>query len=759
MIGNMIYLLVKMEARKYKNDSIITRVRPIKKLCIIEKTDFSRFIEIINIYSKELCGILNLILINDASLFSSNTVEFIKSHDPDIIINYSLCDNEKLMKEFKILVLKGGSEDFRLEDISFPIDSLSNELDPYRALRKKIDKIFANLDESPTIEKIFLYLNFGLINEELARRLENTIFKGAEIIPADSMDISSEQILNHESNFLYQTLNLYWPDTYTSIFEIDHNPNRYFDVELPTLILGGSTNIDAMVYFWNERASYPYCKIAWLPLELLDDCRDMINDFKNYCLFSDERQFDISARVYEANPLIKEINCSKYYFSSRSNEWRLLEHLENITIIDNKFRIRHPIEKMFSKEGLNGDLVMEVSGLEELFLPKSLALGELFRETSNRHNIYNFSRINRQRLVYTFDSFEPYANLPYVDEIKIPDSRTIFRTIFKEDKLDLVETKNASLANQVVNLIGGPHHLNIFSEEDIYEFLTKLAPKRIKRIIDEIARKLGAEIPEDKIEKILKETIGSIQTIDSITLVEAKDFSGILGRPIRDKGAYHSKIQKLYEENLLLRGKKFTCKHCMSTLWFPLDSLENEVKCYCCGNTIAIPIFSGKDILNDSFKLNELLSNAIDQGVLPLMLTANFIFNQKILGIRFIFDSEILSNGTNIAEIDIIFTLAHKIGLAEVKTNSGFPRDQIDRYVKASQLVNADLLLFSTLKDKNSQEISDLIDYLKSLDLEIPAFILTREVLFRKEIPDISPYFHRDSSNEGFRKGPILIDG
>jgi hypothetical protein len=78
-----------MESGKYRNESIKTRVRPIKKLCIIENNDFPRLIEIIRIYSKEICGILNLILINDATLFSSNILEFIKSHDP-VVKNYTV---------------------------------------------------------------------------------------------------------------------------------------------------------------------------------------------------------------------------------------------------------------------------------------------------------------------------------------------------------------------------------------------------------------------------------------------------------------------------------------------------------------------------------------------------------------------------------------------------------------------------------------------------------------------------------------------
>jgi hypothetical protein len=478
-----------MESGKYRNESIKTRVRPIKKLCIIENNDFPRLIEIIRIYSKEICGILNLILINDATLFSSNILEFIKSHDPDIIINYSSCVNEKLMEKFDIKVLNGNSKDFSLEYLSYSISHLSNELDPYAPLRKgNANLIFTNIDENPNIEKMFFYLNFGMIDQNLADGLKDTIFKDIRIISIDSLDTPFMQILNHENNLLHQTIFLYWPNTYQSIFEIDYNPNKYFDVNFPTAILSGSTDINAMIYFWNERASYPYCKLAWIPLESLDDYSTVIKEFKYYCLFSDNGQSDVHARIYKENPSIKEINNSKYYFNSRSDEWRLLEHLENVTIIDNRFRIRHPSEKMFSKEGLNGPLVMEVSGLEELVLPKSLALGELFRKTSNKHEQHNFSRVSRERLVYTFQSFELYKNLPYIDEIKIPDSRTIFRTTFKENKLDLAETKNTSLANQVVNLVGGPHYLNLFSDEDIYDFLTTLAPKRIKRIIEEITR-------------------------------------------------------------------------------------------------------------------------------------------------------------------------------------------------------------------------------------------------------------------------------
>jgi len=93
-------------------ETIVSKVRPIKKLSIIED-DISIFLKIIQDYSKEIGGFYNLVLLNDECLFSQNTIDFVNNHDPDLIINYSNCENEKLVKNFKTKVLDGKSKNFR----------------------------------------------------------------------------------------------------------------------------------------------------------------------------------------------------------------------------------------------------------------------------------------------------------------------------------------------------------------------------------------------------------------------------------------------------------------------------------------------------------------------------------------------------------------------------------------------------------------------------------------------------------------------
>ncbi len=74
----------------YINKTITTKARPIKKVCIINKDDLENLLNVIKIFSSEVGGFLNLILINDEELFSSNSIEFISFEYP---VAWRLSDN------------------------------------------------------------------------------------------------------------------------------------------------------------------------------------------------------------------------------------------------------------------------------------------------------------------------------------------------------------------------------------------------------------------------------------------------------------------------------------------------------------------------------------------------------------------------------------------------------------------------------------------------------------------------------------------
>jgi len=171
----------------YRTETIKTKIRPLKKLCVIEDNDIDRLIQIIRAYSVEIGSILNIILINNDKLFLSNTIDFVNHHDPDIIINFSDCDDNKLRISFKTLVLNGKQEGFDLNQLATPIEILSNMPDFVKMMYERdeegesIKSIYTNFDASFSRDRLIHSLNFGLMGhdqwEERGTLFEGTIFE------------------------------------------------------------------------------------------------------------------------------------------------------------------------------------------------------------------------------------------------------------------------------------------------------------------------------------------------------------------------------------------------------------------------------------------------------------------------------------------------------------------------------------------------------------------------------------------------------
>ncbi len=348
---------------------------------------------------------------------------------------------------------------------------------------------------------------------------------------------------------------------------------------------------------------------------------------------------------------------------------------------------------------------------------------------------------------------------PLIYDVSLPNDKLVLKTLFEEHKLRLIETNGSQIVEQIINLINGSENLKILNEERIFRLLVDLAPKRIRRIVRDILKKIGKAIPEGHLESLISENISPITTINSNVYISTKDLLARFPENYREK--YGHLLQELYKNRILLRGKSFKCPHCNSTLWYSLSALNDDLKCYCCGNNIILPFLIGSTALEDSFKLNELVCNAVDQGILPVLLTANYLFRQKFCGKRFLFNYKIFDENMEgqLSEVDIIFTIGKLIGIAEVKADRGFDDyNQIDRLLDISARIDANFVLFSTLKSKNSDEVQDLLNYLKNKEIDTSVFILTKEVLFEKELVDLGDYTNNILSSDELHKKIVIID-
>lgn len=737
--------------------TIRTRVRPVKKLFIVEKDDLKRLIEIIKIVSKEVAGLSNLIMTNDQLLFSENTIKFVNRHDPDIIINYSSCNDDRLSACFRLKTLSGKRRDTAIKHLSTPISIIDNV--PYvlgLMLKERIRKYYSCFEEKTDPFSLAVLVNYGIIEKDYKGLFRGTVFERVKVFPITSLEkffIKTEDI---QDNFLNSSLDLANITDCSSIWHRDYNPNGYFKKN-PTLIFGYKDDVRSIAYFWNMRATYPYNDSVWFPVELIQEAKQYFSHFTHYCNFTDS---EIRKHLTEIGHLT-EINGSQYYFNECLQEWDTFENFQNISIVDNRIRITHPFEKLFSRMGYNVNLMLDVDGLGELHLPKSCMIGDLFIDLpENKSFDYYFARTHKTSLSVYAESFEPFRNDPIIKEIKLPETIEIFQTFFNERKLEIKESSTTAIANQAVDLLGGYSGLTLLSNKFVFDLLVKIAPKRTDNLVRALLKKLDVtEDNKDEVADIIRRKISSMKTFNSYIVVDLDTIWSLMGLNKEQRKEQLSVIEELYRRKILLRGKGFSCPYCNSRLWYPLELIREENKCYGCNQQISIPIFEGDDELGDYFRLNELIATAVDQGILALLLTMNFLFRQRFYMKRFINNYEVYrSDGSEkLAEIDLIFTLGSKIGLCEVKADRGFQQKQMDRMLSIAGYIDADLLLFSTLKDRNSTEVRELFSYLSKQGLKVPAFILARDTLFNNALIDIGSYFEVQRSDNEFRHGPIIV--
>lgn len=751
-----------------------TVVRPIRKLYVIEPGDMRAFVNFVELSSGDVNGLANLILLNDEKLFDDNVVAFVKRHDPDVIVNYSACNDANLYDCFRSPVYNKRSSKFIPRRYHTPLAFFQNPppivLAQYKLAGEPFvvkDKVWSVIykpskkkgskrEKTPDAEELFLSVHCGRVDAELREELTLSLFKKTVIEPIRTPKQFSSVISEYDNNFLYLPLPFAGGSRGWSVYEMNYNPNHYFSNK-PTLIFGRFDDLASIIYFWNTRATYPYNKTVWMPVELIERYRELLDSYEHYCVFTeDAREHPILKPLLEK---MVELDCSKYYFGTIEH-WGNYKSVQNVPIVNNHLKINHPQDKLFSDPGQGNHCMLEIRGLEQSRLPTSHALGELFVEERNKPELsYLLSRISHNGLSVGASDFSSISEEALFVEIILPDEKTVFHTLFNDFALELSETASSRVIRQLVNLVDGIENLTTIVDPGIFELLVKLTPRRISRIVKELSKELAPEMAEERIYEMLRRNLEGLTVISSNVTVAASDLPSLVPRQSTDRHKFFGLIQKLYEKRILLRGKSFKCPFCEGELWLPLEIIKEDNKCYRCNQNVHLPVYYKGETLNDSFRLNELVSNAVDQGVLPVLLALSFLNQQRFFGKKFLYDCEVRSTSDNtlLAEVDLLFILGKRVGLGEVKADRGFDLAQVDRLISVAEGVQADMLLFATLKKKETDEVSSLQDHLSARQLNIPAFILPHEALFSPEEINMSGHFEVDRESNKFRVGPIVL--
>jgi len=718
-------------------ETVTTSVRPIRKFFILDDHDIPMFRRLIRLTSGEIAGITNLILPYGPELFEENATQLVARHNPDIIVNYSEGETTSIEKHFRSNTFSSPDLDEVRRLASTPIriwDNLPSISS--RALQEKGPEIYSVIADEATEPDMFTSLHFGVISRDFQESVKSSIFRHVNFSNINSEDIA-RYIHDHDHNLIYLTLGLSMSQGGDwSIYDKNYNPHNFFDRK-PTIIIGALSNLRSMLYFWNSRATYPFNETIWIPRELIGTLQFDWHKYTHVVLATPEAAED---------PLVKDIIVGKriidgthYHFPGHTDHWISFEHTASAFAANGQIKIDHPSAKLFSRSGRNIDVALDIQGPEEMLSPPSAAVGGLFTSTDT-FNPLGFSRVGLKGLALRIRQFVFFRDTPLHETIQLPDDFSVIEALFQEQGFSIQRAKSSATVEQLRKLLGGYSEAKILASEMAISLVHLLAPKRTKRIVREI-KEAGVDFGE-QVNQSIAQHLATIPTLRQAITLTVTQLEGMLRIKREDKKEFHEILQCLYNKNMLLRGKSPQCFYCKTTLWYTLESLSRPLICYCCDSPITLPVAPNIEA-DDSYRLNELLTQAVDQGVLAVLLTMRVLWDQRFFGKRLFasIETRAKSSADNLAEIDIVFTLGSDFGLCEVKTEQDFDLDQSDKLIDLAETARANVVIFSTLKEKTSETVVQLKEHLENRKPRLPILILTRDTLISSEVLPLSEFY------------------
>lgn len=744
-----------------RTEYIVSKVRPIKKMFIIEHKDYDAFEKLFIEIQDEIDIIQNLIFVNDEELWTKPVKEFVKRSDPDIILNLSTQDDDKLSMHFGIFSVKPINDHFKIGRFGTNLSSFTRVPPILERFGPNIKDQVINVLSASTLqntpESLMACINYGIFQKETKDLLPLTIFKKLKATFLTKNEDLIKFVFD-DKRFIHLTNeigSLAGTGQGSSIYEINYNEEGVFKRNKKYFFISEKNDFKSICYFWNIRSYYSHYDIAWFPVEFLKDISSSIDTNSIFVCFNK----DVDAKIKENFNNAEIIQPERLHFSGRNERWEFFKHTQTITITDNEAIILHPSEKSFSDIGSIDAFVLETRGLREYLYPKRRNTGKLFFPKHHDQFLFenHFQRISELGMATYVLKVSLMRSEDISQLIILPTFNEIINHFFEDAGYTIKTTPKTSILEQTVNLLGSLNDLNIISMRHVFNLLVSLTPKvRTEKIVQKLLAGAGDKITSENILEIIAEirekgainfpsvtmTIEEIVSRTSISSTEKKKFFPIL--------------QKLYDQRVFLRGKFFSCPSCGSNLWIQIEEISRMNFCVECNNTINIPIHSNDKQNSDHFRLNQLIVRAVDQGQLSTLLLLNVFVRQKYRAFDYMSNVEILKDNILLTDIDLLIKIGKKIGIAECKSTSGFTEKQVDELIQIALTMQCDFIAFSSLIDSDSQELKDLVDNLNKKAIEIPAFIFTNQSLFNPRSDMIQKHFELSHKNE-FSKGPIII--
>ncbi len=478
--------------------------------------------------------------------------------------------------------------------------------------------------------------------------------------------------------------------------------SRYLDFSVenaepliqPTFVLMKEDDLNDLCLFWNFRSLACFFgthRAFPIPFGLLKDGENL----KTFLKWCDEissstfltimssslsRQALIALRDrirkirHQQTQYVEIIYRSFSQILPASIQWSESKNTQEVTFEEDHCRIKSIAPQFIESLKSSGYWLtdIEISGVKDqsqgYIIPKRSEIGELFQKTSNRAIMRpSRVRITNKLLTYGTKSTDSFIDI----ELKSFDD--IVCEVFKKSGYESGKTANSRYIRGVLSLVES------FQET---EFLTN---DNIRRLLKKMTRENKA------------------LTVEQISGICKSDESEMVNL-----------VTQLARKGVFLRGYNLDCPVCDLKQWYPQTDVKEAMNCAGCLSKIQPPVLA-----QFAYMLNDLFSNSIEQGSLPVILTLRFL--KSLCQESFMFVPCIafkqLGNQEWDGDIDIVALCDGMFVLVECKSLEGLQygsdtensEKQTRALVQISENIGGSIVFLSTLAKKAPKGIEKML--------------------------------------------------
>ncbi len=234
-----------------------------------------------------------------------------------------------------------------------------------------------------------------------------------------------------------------------------------------------------------------------------------------------------------------------------------------------------------------------------------------------------------------------------------------------------------SYGQALLDRLGNLEALAVLANEQALAILNALAPtsrpKLAQRLVKEARKQTGIVLDETLLADLLTKEAHFLEQ-------RARSANEIAGEAKLPKGKLLPALGALVETGFVVRGASVRCSRCKIGEVLLLDEQSERVRCRACGNSYLLPVLEEGDTIERPvvYMLDGLMARAMDQDLLPVLLTLRACFPSDLSTVRAAWlGLEFTSSSGSQTEHDLLVSDGSAVSVAECKATASITDEQL----------------------------------------------------------------------------------